>query len=296
MSRSPAVILYDSSGKALEVQDGVAVPANTRGVLSHGVDDSGDARTFEIADDGTVHRLKVEAKLTPGETEDGNHVILYDDVNDKAMAVEDGLAVPANTRGLLAHGKDKDGYARMISAKQIAGYNRLSVDALDSWAPDDLGTLIRDFLKGPGDITSMRVDGSTTPVHFDFNADPDDDILLYELRLTMTASDWTLGDDHFGSTTPLTNGLRIAITAGGSETELSNLLTNEDWFLIPFADMTIEIAGPKDYVQAALKFGGVIRLGAGSVDKIRITVRDDLSASNRCYYLKAAALGILEPT
>ena len=170
------------------------------------------------------------------------------------------------------------------------------MDALGSWAPDDLGVVVRDYLKGPGDITSMRVDGSTTPVHFDFNADPTDNIDLFEIRLTLTASDFTLGDSHFGATAKITNGLRIAITSGGDEVELSNLIVNEDWFLIPFAQMTIEIAGPKDYVQAAMNFGGVIRLEAGSSDKVRITVRDDLSASNRCYYLKAAALGIKEPT
>ena len=246
---------------------------------------------MEVDQDVTGYRLKTAAKLVPGEDGQGNHVVLYDDVNNLALAVEDGVTVPTNTRGFLTHGTDQFGKATRINARNVAGNNRLLVDALGSWAPDDLGTLTRDFLKN-GSNDSMRVDGSSTPVYYDFLADATDDILLFELRLTMTSPDWTLGDDHFGSTGPLSNGLLIEITSNGYTTELSNLKVNEDWFLIPFAIMTIEIAGPKDYVQAALNFGGVIRLVGGSSDKIRITVRDDLSASNRCYYLKAAALGV----
>jgi len=295
MSRNPAVILYDAAGKALAVQNGVAIPAGTKGLLGHAQDDSGVARVLQTDVDGTLHRLRTAAKLVPGDDGTGNRVIIYDDVNNLPLAVEDGVAFPEHTRGWLTHGADKDGYARRISSRSIAGSNRLLVDSLGSWAPDNLGTVVRDFLKN-GTETSMRVDGSTTPAHYDFNADPTDHIDLFELRLTMTASDWTLGDSYFGATAKITNGLRIAITSDGVETELSNLIVNEDWFLIPFATMAIEIAGPKDYVQAALQFGGVIRLMAGTADKVRITVRDDLSASNRCYYLKAAALGIKEPT
>ena len=288
-------VLYDAFGKAMAVENGVAIPANTRGMLGHAKDSSGDARVLEVAPDGSGYRLKTIAMLDPGEDGTGNRVIIYDDVNDLPLAVEHGVAVPANTRGWLVHGVDKNEDASRITARSIAGSNRLLVDALGSWAPDNLGTVVRDTLREPGGSDSMKVDGGTTPVYFDFLADPTDNIDLFELRLTMTASDWTLGDDHFGATGPLANGLRIAITSGGSEVELSNIKVNEDWFLIPFATMTIEIAGPKDYVQAAMQFGGVIRLHAGTADKVRITVRDDISASNRCYYLKAAALGIKEP-
>ena len=41
--RDPAVILYDSAGNAMAVQDGVAVPAGTRGLMGAGQDSFGDA-------------------------------------------------------------------------------------------------------------------------------------------------------------------------------------------------------------------------------------------------------------
>jgi hypothetical protein len=53
-------VLYDSSGKVLEVESGVAIPANTRGVLVHGKDGSGDARVAEFLSDAGVYRLRTE--------------------------------------------------------------------------------------------------------------------------------------------------------------------------------------------------------------------------------------------
>lgn len=66
MSRSPAVILYDANGKALAVEDGVAIPANTPGVLIHGRDDSGDARVAEFVELDGVHRLRAEVRPAQG--------------------------------------------------------------------------------------------------------------------------------------------------------------------------------------------------------------------------------------
>jgi hypothetical protein len=60
MSDSPAVVLYDSSGNAMAVQNGVAIPANTKGLLLHGRDGSGDARAAEVLVDGSINRLRTE--------------------------------------------------------------------------------------------------------------------------------------------------------------------------------------------------------------------------------------------
>lgn len=40
----PGVVLYDASGNEMYVEDGVAIPANTKGILQAGKDGSGDAR------------------------------------------------------------------------------------------------------------------------------------------------------------------------------------------------------------------------------------------------------------
>lgn len=60
MSESPAVILYDANSNAMAVQNGVAIPANTKGLLLHGRDGSGDARVAEFLVDGSINRLRAE--------------------------------------------------------------------------------------------------------------------------------------------------------------------------------------------------------------------------------------------
>ena len=52
--RNPAVRLYDAEGHPLDVQDGVAIPANTPGLLLAGKDGSGYARFTRVATDGTL--------------------------------------------------------------------------------------------------------------------------------------------------------------------------------------------------------------------------------------------------
>jgi hypothetical protein len=67
MTRNPAVILYDANGKALAVEDGVAIPANTKGVMFHGKDDSGNARVAEFLYDAEgVNRLRAEVRPATG--------------------------------------------------------------------------------------------------------------------------------------------------------------------------------------------------------------------------------------
>jgi hypothetical protein len=52
-SDSPAAILYDANGVALAVSNGVAVPANTKGLLAAGSDGT-NARFIRVATDGSV--------------------------------------------------------------------------------------------------------------------------------------------------------------------------------------------------------------------------------------------------
>lgn len=53
MAKSPVVILYDAAGVAMAVQDGVAIPANTKGLLLAGKEGS-NSRFVRVASDGTV--------------------------------------------------------------------------------------------------------------------------------------------------------------------------------------------------------------------------------------------------
>lgn len=47
MIRPPSVILYDSTGTAMAVQNGVALPAGTRALVVAGVDNAGNARFLD---------------------------------------------------------------------------------------------------------------------------------------------------------------------------------------------------------------------------------------------------------
>jgi len=53
MAKSPVVILYDSAGVAMAVENGVATPANTKGVIVAGVEGA-NTRFMRTASDGTV--------------------------------------------------------------------------------------------------------------------------------------------------------------------------------------------------------------------------------------------------
>jgi hypothetical protein len=48
------------------------------------------------------------------------HFVLYDDVNNVAMAVAEGVPIPANTRSLLASGVDQTGDSRLVQLVEDA--------------------------------------------------------------------------------------------------------------------------------------------------------------------------------
>jgi hypothetical protein len=81
MSRNPAVILYDAAGKALAVENGVAIPANTKGTLFHGRDDAGYARVAEFSTDEGINRLQTVAIPAPG-----HHLQNVIDANNSTVA------------------------------------------------------------------------------------------------------------------------------------------------------------------------------------------------------------------
>ncbi len=54
MGDSPAVILYDPNGVELAVQDGVALPVGTRGLLGAGIDAANVVRFLRVLSDGSL--------------------------------------------------------------------------------------------------------------------------------------------------------------------------------------------------------------------------------------------------
>jgi hypothetical protein len=237
---------------------------------------------------------------------DSPAVILYDAAG-KALAVEDGVAVPANQQGLFMLGKE-GADARFISAVDDAGTKRLAVDAVGtvqvSATPvEDPALIFAKQLDDGGGTPSvdMLVDGSGTAVDFKCNPDSTDDIRITELRLVFVAGSIDFAGDTFGSGGgALSNGLLITIQVNdsGSPTDLENILINED--MLRFAstagiNVMLGQGGNNDVLVASFQFGSRMVIKQGSSDFVQVKVRDDLTQGNRILrYLTATLYGTRE--
>jgi len=158
--------------------------------------------------------------------------------------------------------------------------------------PPDLREIVRAFvLNGASD--DLAVDGSTTPVAFDYDADSVDDIAVYEVRFIFGAQDIIFDGVSFGPLSALTNGLKLDITFDNGVTfEAANVKTNEDLLMFPSPGNSIlNNTGPKDILVMGMFLGGGPILKAGTSDRVRVTVRDDLD-SNSISVLKAQVFGV----
>jgi hypothetical protein len=79
MAKSPVVILYDAAGVAMAVENGVALPANTRGLLVAGKDGA-NARFFKVAADGSASAVLRDNS--------GNLLGIFDDAGTKRLMVQ----------------------------------------------------------------------------------------------------------------------------------------------------------------------------------------------------------------
>jgi hypothetical protein len=108
MAKSPAAILYDANGVPMAVEDGIAVPANTRGLLIAGESSAGDAWFLRV--DGKKN-LKVTNSLPtppPGSTE----VIIAQPEN--ALSIAGGISNPHDTEYVIPNGETF--YLQIVSA------------------------------------------------------------------------------------------------------------------------------------------------------------------------------------
>jgi hypothetical protein len=157
---------------------------------------------------------------------------------------------------------------------------------------------VAELLKDTGGAGSfdMVVDGSSTPVKYEFNADPVHNIQLTSVRLVMSASFFNfIGEDFGKGGGELPNGITINIVANGGEFtgQIAALTVNEDFFrLLEFA---ISQSGSTDVMAASLVFGGGVFLEAGTSDEISVTINDDLTSGARgISYLTGTVYGIEE--
>jgi hypothetical protein len=197
-----------------------------------------------------------------------------------------------------------DAAGNAISTVVQDGVRRLAVDVVqaDGQAitvtvgqdvPADLNRYISALALSSGS-SNLIVDGSGTPALFDYGADPTKDISLTELRIVASCQDITFDGASFGGLAALTNGLLVQlINANGTQT-VFNIKTNEDFLFFPSpVGMLLNNTGPKDVFAAGFFIGGSI-LRAGTTDKVRITVRDNLTGGGAAEfkYLQARIFGV----
>ena len=155
--------------------------------------------------------------------------------------------------------------------------------------------LVTDYLKD-GSTTSMKVDGSATPKVYVYNADSTKDIYIFEIRFVFSAQSFDWSGAGFGkaASATLTNGILVElIINSGSTVTLNNIKINED-FLRTFGDNpVVEQAGANDILVSSYRFGGnTAVLKAGTADKVRVTIRDNLTpGSLGVNYLTATFFG-----
>lgn len=151
----------------------------------------------------------------------------------------------------------------------------------------DFGSaFFKKIMNGASD--EMSVDGSVTPVVFEFG--PDDyndgtkDAEIREFKVQLRDNQYTV-DGFMGINTPLTNGVLIEIKSNNSTLSYEPIVDNGDWefkFTVGAGsevDLTIDNSGN---ILTATSRGSIVLArkdyhGVGNDDYIRITIRDDIS-------------------
>lgn len=156
-------------------------------------------------------------------------------------------------------------------------------------------TVHYEYVKTSGGSENLLVDGSVTPVVFTYDADLTYNISLQEIRFTLVSNSITYGTGYFGATAgPLTNGVLVEIVTNGNAFTVANIKENEE--LINFSSVGgwSWVVSNKDVTTSALVVGGGVKLYSGSVDKVRVTVRDDIDSAGsymKCF-VKGNLLGV----
>lgn len=143
-----------------------------------------------------------------------------------------------------------------------------------------------------GSSDNLLVDGSSTPIYFDYPAHSTYDVSLNEIAFAMASNSITFGSDYFGSTSgPLTNGVKVEITAGGNTGTAHTIRQNEDFVHFASPGGFSWVVSSKDMLSSVFVAGGGLKLKAGTSDKVRVTIQDDIDAAGA--YFKCFVKGSL---
>lgn len=162
--------------------------------------------------------------------------------------------------------------------------------AFGSVAPNP-ESIRNDFTKS-GAAESLLVDGSVTPVVFTYNADATYDISIQEVKFVLVSNSVTFGSNYFGATSgPLTNGVLVEVISDGNTGTIYNLKQNESFVNFASPGGFEWVVSSKDMMSSTWLVGGGLKLYAGTSDKVRVTVRDDIDSAG--VYFKCFVKGNL---
>jgi len=159
----------------------------------------------------------------------------------------------------------------------------------------------RDMVTGKlfnGTNFNMAVNGSATPVNFQFQALTDYNLLLSQLRFVFVPNVLKVDNLSFGAFLALANGVRVAVTENGIEHVLGLLKQSEDIFAFSCGiDPIIEVnLTANDMVVFGINFAEGMKLYAGTADKVEVRIQDNLTNQGAAYlrHFSATLIGVKE--
>lgn len=237
-------------------------------------------------------------------------VILYD-ANSKPLAVKDGVAIPADTPGLLPLAKlASDGKSYYLEVEDYSGRKRLLTQAIIRGATSgfDADVTAQKRLRvdpsngaGLGEVNEyltfssnpdMNYNGSGTPRVYSYSAGSDD-IELISMVLSVEEPTISFGTTFWGIS-GLTNGLLFELKSQGVSYTICNPRYTRDCVEEADSGGFDLVAASPDYARIRRSFApGVVlkKQGTypGNEDYIRATVRDNISGLD---YLRVKIRGV----
>lgn len=163
--------------------------------------------------------------------------------------------------------------------------DRLKVDAqISSQIPTNVRAIyFIDYLRNAGSAL-MSVNGSVTPVNFDFTPASSETWYLEQMSIFIQDTG-TMNATNFGSISALTNGIEILARSNGTEYTVSNIKNNES---IAHIFNEGKLPGPSsgfietsDAYLGTVFFRNPILLQNSTSDYARVKVRDNLGGIDR---------------
>jgi len=158
------------------------------------------------------------------------------------------------------------------------GTNRLAVDSVVTSinnVPANNFRFIIDNVKTSGGSKYLSVDGSGTPVNFDYTV-PAGDIFYIQVLSFIMQDVGTNSLAKFGGLTALTNGVKIEMRIGGTTYLTTIIKTNAELITTFNTGIGVENSLFSATLAGNITFDSPIRMVGDDGDYLRVIIQDDL--------------------